>query len=512
LRQEPDVEQESVSHRLCSLREDVLVEIDGHNGQLLLTTMWGDITISEPSVAVRDALERMSLGPVLVENIVPRQRPERNRVERVLEMISGCVVHSLGHDDTLGPSLSVVPIARRAHFSLPKIERHRPIRLSTFAAMRAHAGELVIESPLARHRVVIHRPLAAQVTTMLTKASVIPAIAQVVNASDALVREIVTYLAAAGMVLVGVGDSPATALFAEDHDPLLAPWTHHELLFHSRSRIGRHDNPLGFLPIEQQRVQVAPAVKPVPDGPRFPLYRPAIAELAELDPPLTEVIEANTHIRDFSAGEPTHSQLGELLFRAARVRESRQGGTGDVGYIVTDRPYPSVANRYELDLYVSVDRCAGLPRGIYHYDPQDHCLTLINSSESDLAELLDLAMVAAGSPQRPPVLITMTARMARFACATGGIAYSTVLEHVGVLQQTLHLVATAMGLAPCALAFGDSEVANDAFSIDWPAEVSVGEIALGVRPTGYPSIGRMTEPAGLVDAKRHLAVTDRLLY
>jgi SagB-type dehydrogenase family enzyme len=121
-------------------------------------------------------------------------------------------------------------------------------------------------------------------------------------------------------------------------------------------------------------------------------------------------------------------------------------------------------------------------------------------------------MIAAGSPQRPPVLITMTARMARFACAYGGIVYSTVLEHVGVLQQTLHLVATAMGLGPCALAFGDSEAANDAFHIDWPAEVSVGEIALGVRPTNYPAIGRSAEPACIVDAKRHLLVTDRLLY
>ncbi|HEX6686949.1 MAG TPA: SagB family peptide dehydrogenase [Candidatus Limnocylindrales bacterium] len=506
------MQPQSVSHRLCSLREDVLVETDGHDDQLLLTTMWGDITISDPSPAVRDALERMSMGPVLLENVVPRQRSERARVERVLEMISGCVVHSLGHDDTLGPSLSVVPIARRASFSLPKIERHRPVRLSKFAAMRAHEGEMVMESPLARHRVVIHRPMAANVITMLGKPGVIPQIAKSIDASDDLVKEVVTYLAGAGMVLIGVGDSPATALFAEDHDPLLVPWTHHELLFHSRSRIGRHDNPLGFLPVEMQRVQVAPAVKPVPDGPRFPLFRPAISELAQADPPLTEVIEANAHIRDFSAGEPTTTQLGELLFRAARVRETRQVGQDELAYLVTDRPYPSVANRYELDLYVSVDRCHGLPRGIYHYDPEGHFLTLINSSEVELGELLDVAMVAAGSSQRPPVLITMTARMARFACAYGGIAYSTVLEHVGVLQQTLHLVATAMGLAPCALAFGDSETANDAFLIDWPAEVSVGEIALGVRPINYSAIGRLAEPACFVDAKRHLVVTDRLLY
>jgi SagB-type dehydrogenase family enzyme len=128
-----------------------------------------------------------------------------------------------------------------------------------------------------------------------------------------------------------------------------------------------------------------------------------------------------------------------------------------------------------------------------------------------MRDVVDMDMVAVGSPQRPPVLITMTARMARFACAYGGIAYSTVLEHVGVLQQTLHLVATAMGLAPCALAFGDSEVANDAFFIDWPAEVSVGELALGVRPSSHADIGRLVDSGCLIDAKRHMRVTDRLL-
>jgi len=41
-------------------------------------------------------------------------------------------------------------------------------------------------------------------------------------------------------------------------------------------------------------------------------------------------------------------------------------------------------------------------------------------------------------------------------------------------------VATMLGLAPCALAMGDSELAAGAFGLDWPAEVSVGEFVVGV--------------------------------
>ena len=72
--------------RLWSLSEDVLVET-GHGGDTLVAfTRWGEIRIEDGSVAVREALSRMSLGPVAVVNL-PRDedgggaapgRPGRN--------------------------------------------------------------------------------------------------------------------------------------------------------------------------------------------------------------------------------------------------------------------------------------------------------------------------------------------------------------------------------------------------------------------------------------------------
>jgi hypothetical protein len=47
--------------------------------------------------------------------------------------------------------------------------------------------------------------------------------------------------------------------------------------------------------------------------------------------------------------------------------------------------------------------------------------------------------------------------------------------------QTLYLVATSMGLAPCALGSGDADRAARAFGLDWLVESSVGELALGSR-------------------------------
>ena len=174
--------------------------------------------------------------------------------------------------------------------------------------------------------------------------------------------------------------------------------------------------------------------------------------------------------------------MGELLFRVARIRSTELGSAAaETNYTVSDRPYPSTADLYELELYLSLDRCPGLPRGNYHYDPREHALTLISDSEAELGELLDIAKVAAGSTQRPPVLITVTTRIARLSWIYSGIAYATTLKHVGALQQTLHLVATAMGLASTALAVPDGATVDEALSLEWPAEVSVGDFLVGVR-------------------------------
>jgi SagB-type dehydrogenase family enzyme len=176
------------------------------------------------------------------------------------------------------------------------------------------------------------------------------------------------------------------------------------------------------------------------------------------------------------------------LYRSARIRSCTEvTAAGDVRYTVSARPYPSAGSLYELDLYLTIDRTDGLPRGIYHYDPAEHALTLINDRGADIDELLDGAMMLTGST-RPPVLITMTARMGRLSWVYDSISYATTLKHVGVLQQTLYLTATSLGLAPCALAMGDDETATTALKLKWPAEVSVGEFAVGLPENASDSL------------------------
>ena len=85
-------------------------------------------------------------------------------------------------------------------------------------------------------------------------------------------------------------------------------------------------------------------------------------------------------------------------------------------------------------------------------------------------------------PGMPDILICVTARFGRVNWKYEGIAYATVLKNLGVLYQTMYLVATAMTLAPCAIGAGDSAELSAITGHDIFEEDGVGEFALGVMP------------------------------
>lgn len=465
---------------LWSFREDVAIESTGDGLNIL--TRWGEVRLDRPTAATEDSLHRMTLGPVALTNVTDLDWADLHDVFR---QVPGCVVRSLGLRNSATPLLSATPVTPKARFYLPKLDGKQALRLSRFAFLRDNAGEMMLESPLSHHRVALHRPLASWVVGALGRTTTVADVARAVNVAEPLVTEVIAYLAAAGMVVCADdGSSVLTApKFAEDTDPALVTWAPHDLLFHSRSRLGRHDDPVGAGFSGAERVPPLPAVKPPPAGPRYPLYRPDLAADGQTMS-LASAIELRRSVREFAPEGPSAAQLGELLYRSARVRSLTEAvGAGLVPYTVSERPYPSAGSLYELDLWLTIDRCPDLPRGIYHYDPDGHALTLVNPDPVPADELLDSAMVLVGARRRPPVLITMTARMGRLSWVYDSIAYATTLKHVGVLQQTLYLVATVLGLAPCALATGDDEVATAAFGLDYPAEVSVGEFVVGL-PAG----------------------------
>ena len=89
------------------------------------------------------------------------------------------------------------------------------------------------------------------------------------------------------------------------------------------------------------------------------------------------------------------------------------------------------------------------------------------------------AQVSAAASSLPQVLITLASRFQRLSWKYRSIAYATTLKNVGVLYQTMYLVATSMRLASCALGGGNSALFAEAIGTDYCTESSVGEFTLG---------------------------------
>ena len=147
--------------------------------------------------------------------------------------------------------------------------------------------------------------------------------------------------------------------------------------------------------------------------------------------------------------------------------------------VYTGRPYPSGGSSYELELYLAVDKCEGLPRGFYHYDAGDHALVPIEVRAAELDAVLNGAEFAMGAAAAPQVLITIAARFSRTSWKYSSIAYSLILKDVGVLLQTFYLMATDMGLGGCAVGTVNIELFAKMTGIELHAEGAVGQFALG---------------------------------
>ncbi|WP_414944980.1 SagB/ThcOx family dehydrogenase [Amycolatopsis sp. cmx-11-32] len=481
---------------LWSLTDDSLVEI-GEDGSLVVVTRWGEYDFDRAEPLVRESLRRMALGPISLANVTSSWEPvERepdlegelswtaegaDALRQALKELGGSVVRSLGLADGRGPLLSVIPVALTPVFAPVEIPAARPIRLSRFCSLRSDAYGMGLESPSARYRVVLYQPWAVHVAVTLATAKSVGEIVGMTGIEPGVVGAIVSYLVAAGVA----GVAGEHGRFAEDEDPELGLWSPDELLFHTTSRTWRPGGPA-----ELPRLGQPPVVKAATgEGPVYALYRPDLADRAVTDPTLTALLENDHTCPEFTEGVLSAEQIGEFLFRGARIRSIGPahfpGGHGPSGHgtdgpshDASQRPYFSVACLYELELYVSVNRCSGLERGIYHYDPLDHRLGLVNDDEADLDAMLDMAMIGGGNHRRPSALITVTARMPRMASVLGGGAYATTLAHVGALQQTLYLVARAMGLAAHAVPVDAGDRVDRALKLEWPAEVGVGECVL----------------------------------
>ena len=357
----------------------------------------------------------------------------------------------------------------------PQLRDDDRLVLSRFAYMRRRGNDLVLESPRADALFKIRDAKVVAAIALLST----PQKVRQLRRHDAFhgVELLALLLHSQILLKVDKGDGLRPA----EGDSDLVLWDFHDLLFHTRSTQGRHANPAGGVYPHDGVTPQLPPVRPLWPGEKIDLGRFPSAHAATSSP-LAKLLRERHSTRSFDDQRPiAFAELAQFLDGTARVLA--RGTSNDtesspvLEYAV--RPYPSAGASYELELYLAVDKCEGLERGMYHYDAEGHVLVRIATRAPYFEALLREAQFAMGVSATPQIVIIITARFGRVSWKYSSIAYSLILKDVGVLLQTFYLEAAALGLGGCAVGTTDIELFAKMTGLAFHAEGPVGQFVLG---------------------------------
>lgn len=400
------------------------------------------------------------------------------QVEHVLQRMVALGLLHVTIWDAYGPLVRLSPASRRhleppAHVDMAGDERR--VVLSRFVLLRREQSRAVAESPLSSVRLALLSPRAeALLVALMTERSM----AKLADATPSIGRDALAVLLNImidAQMITNVGQS---GIAEEDEDSRLMPWQFHDLLFHSRSRFGRHVGGYGGTYRLRSAMEPLRALKERMSSDVISLARPSIGNGDHTELSLADCMERRRSISEHGAPPISLSQLERFLFRVARVRAVYKSRLEEL----SDRDYPGGGACYELEIYPCVSCCSGLAPGLYQYRPQAHELCRLREADVATDSLLDFARLAAQSVSKPQVLLIIAARFARVTWKYESVAYALILKDVGVLFEAMYLVATAEGLAPRALGGGDADAFARASGLSYFCEGAVGEFMLGSLP------------------------------
>jgi SagB-type dehydrogenase family enzyme len=354
--------------------------------------------------------------------------------------------------------------------------------LSRFAYLRRRANDMVLESPRAGALFRICDPKVAAALAMLSAPQQIRQLRRQAGFPGGKTLGLLVD----SRILFKISAAGDQGFRSTEGDDNLVLWDFHDLVFHARSTEGRHANPLGGTYPNVGVSEPPPAVRPPWQGDKIDLHQFLDTESA-VHSPAVKLLRERHSVRTFDEERPiTLAELSQFLDRTARVQREWSskldfGAGGDDGPALayTARPYPSGGSSYELELYLAVDKCEGLARGFYHYDAGTHALVPIPVRDNMLDAQLKAAEMAMDASAVPQVLITMAARFGRISWKYSSIAYALILKDVGVLMQTLYLIATDMRLGGCAIGSTNIELFAKMTGLEFHVEGAVGQFALG---------------------------------
>jgi len=212
-----------------------------------------------------------------------------------------------------------------------------------------------------------------------------------------------------------------------------------------------------------------------PAGPATALPPPANLTCA-----LQDALSHRRSVRRYAERPLTLAELSTVLHHTARITTVHQDPVlGDVGR----RPFASAGGRCELEVYVVANDVAGLAAGAHYYDPRAHQLVKVRRRDDHQERINQRVQAATGGElsRDPPMVLLITAVFARVMWKYQSMGLALVHKDAGCFLQTLYLVATAMGLAPCAVGGGEETATAHWLGLDPLVESQVACLLLGPR-------------------------------
>jgi len=213
------------------------------------------------------------------------------------------------------------------------------------------------------------------------------------------------------------------------------------------------------------------------------------SRITKLPPPaqvlpqrLSEVLNQRRTIRTYLERPLPLEKLSTLLYHSARtIRFIVHPQLGEMAL----RPYPTAGARSELEVYVVSEDIEGCETGAFYYEPDYQYLIQIRDRDEQQARILRAVHDASGGMLNgnPPAILLITAVFERVMWKYRDIGLSLIYKDTGCLLQTLYLVATALGLAPCAIGGGTPETSR------WLGLDPLSESQVGCFLIGYPVRG-----------------------
>jgi SagB-type dehydrogenase family enzyme len=456
------------------LRGHVRLEAQA-NGEIVAGFDGYSVGLGTFSAGAADRAQKLRIGLPL-GSFVSDRRNIGKEIGLLVQRLArrGLLEYRLGRSRNGEDLVVIEPQAPDYWPQAPRLGDADALVLSRFAYMRRRGAEMVLESPRAGALFKICDPKIATAIAMLSTPQQIKQLRR--REGFPGVELLALLLDCQILFKVGAGES-GLRLAEGDHELVL--WDFHDLLFHTRSTEGRHANPLGGTYPYVGVIAPPPAVRPSWPGKKIDLRKFSAAH-PEAISPVAKLLRKRHSTRGFDDQRPiTLAELSQFLEGTARVLSTSNAALDldEGGHTV--RPYPSAGAAYELELYLAVNLCEGLARGFYHYDAEAHALAPIGVPTNDLEALLAEAEYAMGAPAAPQILITIAARFGRISWKYSSIAYALILKDVGVLTQTLYLIATDMGLGGCAIGIANIDLFAKMTGVEFHVEGPVGQFAIG---------------------------------